>query len=91
MRVSKAGAIILVTTHGEIFKTIMTEKEINEYDNGDLVTRANVIEGHRVYTAFQPVSFMHNLIDGKCKILKHTAGKQESWGTSQDLWIFSKL
>jgi len=89
--VSKTGAIILLTTHGEVFKEIMTKAEIAQYDSGDLVTRANVVEGHRVYTAFQPKSFMHKLVEGKCETLKHTAGIKESWGASQDLWIFKKI
>ncbi len=91
MRVSKQGAIILLTTHGDIFKTIMTEIEIEKFEDGNIVTRANVVEGHRVYTAFQPNAFMHKLVEGKCEILKYTEGTQESWGKSQDLWTLKKL
>ena len=90
LRVSKTGAVMLLTTHGDVFKSIMTEQEKIMFDKGLLVTRSNVVEGHRVYAAFHPVSFMKNLFAPSCEILRHEPGKTQEWGMSQDLWVVRK-
>jgi ubiquinone/menaquinone biosynthesis C-methylase UbiE len=89
-RVSKKGGIILLTTQGEAYKAIMTEKEQLEFDNHQLVIRDNVVEGHRVFSAFQPPVFMRNLFETHYDILLHQSGQLESWGINQDLWILRK-
>ena len=90
LRVAKSGAVLLFTTHGEAFKPIMTEAEKEAFEEGNLLIRDNVKEGHRVYAAFHPLSFMKNMFQVSCEIIEHIPGKQESWGFSQDVWIVKK-
>jgi ubiquinone/menaquinone biosynthesis C-methylase UbiE len=89
-RVLKKEGILLLTTHGNAFKAIMTEKEIQEFDNNQLVIRDNVVEGHRVFATFHPPLFMKTLFESHCDILLHKPGKRETWGLNQDLWILRK-
>jgi SAM-dependent methyltransferase len=90
MRVSKPGAILLLTTHGEKFKGILTADEQKMFDAGNLVTRGNVVEGHRVYAAFHPPEWMHKLFSAHSIVLKHIPGKVVNWGIEQDVWVIQK-
>jgi SAM-dependent methyltransferase len=89
-RVLQPKGILLLTTHGTIFKAIMTDTESQLFDNQQLVIRDNAIEGHRVFTTFHPPAYMTQLFKTQCEILSHEAGKQESWGLNQDVWILRK-
>lgn len=91
LRITQKNGIILLTTAGSAFKEIMTETEKKQFDKGTLVTRGKVVEGHRVYAAFQPPSFLKTLFKGKVEVLKFTAGKKENWGINQDKWILKVL
>jgi SAM-dependent methyltransferase len=89
-RVLKQGGILLFTTHGIAFRAILTDKEKIIFDNNELVVRANVIEGHRVFSTFHPPAFMKPFFELHCEILVHEPGKVESWGINQDVWILRK-
>ncbi len=91
LRVLKPGGVLFITTHGDITKQNMIEAELGQYEKGELVTRSNVKEGHRMYVAYQPPAFMEKLFAHKAKVLSHQSGKQQSWGLQQDLWIVEKL
>jgi SAM-dependent methyltransferase len=91
LRVLKQGGILFITTHGDITRANLTQEEDAIYQKGELVERANVKEGHRMYVAYQPIPFMHRLIKDKFRILKHTPGSRQSWGFSQDVWILEKI
>jgi ubiquinone/menaquinone biosynthesis C-methylase UbiE len=90
-RVLKIGGIMLLTTQGEAYKAIMTDEEKLEFDKPQLVIRDNVVEGHRVFSAFQPPEFIKTLFETQCEVLLHQAGQRESWGINQDLWILRKI
>jgi SAM-dependent methyltransferase len=89
-RVLKSGGVLLLTTHGEAFKAIMTEKEKADFEAHQLVVRDNVVEGHRVFSSFQPPVFMQTLFETSCEVLHHKKGQLESWGLNQDTWIIRK-
>jgi ubiquinone/menaquinone biosynthesis C-methylase UbiE len=89
-RVLKQDGILLLTTHGTIFKAIMTESEKQQFDNQRLVIRDKAVEGHRVFTTFHPPAFMKALFETQCEIVSHQAGTKESWGLNQDVWILRK-
>ncbi len=90
-RVTKPGGVVLITTHGAAFKMKMTNSEKKLFDNNQLVVRGNVVEGHRVYTAFQPEIYLRKLISNKFTVLNFEPGQKESWGPNQDLWVFRKV
>ena len=89
-RVLKPNGILLLTTHGTIFKAIMTDVEKQQFDNQQLVIRDKAVEGHRVFTTFHPPAFMKALFETQCNLLSHQIGTKESWGLNQDVWILQK-
>ena len=60
------------------------------FEEGVLIIRGNVKEGHRTYSAFQPDSFMQKLTKAHV-VLEHSKPKVEK-GLSipQDVWIIKK-
>lgn len=89
-RVLRPGGVMFLTTQGDNFKTKMTEDELKEYENDELVVRGNVKEGHRTFSAFHPKGFMKKLF-GNAQILEHIERKPESdeW-VPQDVWLIRK-
>lgn len=89
-RILKPGGIMLFTTQGDNFRSKLTAEEIGKFNNGQIVTRSGTKEGHRTYSAFQPVSFMHTLFR-EDEIIEHivTVPEKGKW-PSQDVWIIRK-
>lgn len=88
-RVLKPGGIILLSLQGNAFIKKLTESEKNKYKKGDLVVKANTKEGHRTYSAFQPKSFVKELV-GENEILEHKEGYVSNDRPQQDIWIIKK-
>ena len=88
-RIIKNNGIIFITTHGENCKPILTQEEINKFENGNIVVRGNVKEGHRTFAAYQPIKFMHKLFSD-VKILEHVTKDREGNYFPQDIWIVRK-
>lgn len=91
MRILKVGGILLLTTQGDVFLEKMIETEQQQYQKGELVVRGNVKEGHRVYSAFQPPSFMQALVAPFAEVVAFIPGKVVQGKPEQDLWIFKKV
>jgi SAM-dependent methyltransferase len=89
-RISRKDAILFLTTQGIAFKAKLTEEENAIFDNNQLVIRANVTEGHRVFSAFHPIQLMQELFGNYFEILEHYPGKTVEWGIEQDYWILKK-
>ena len=89
-RVIKPGGFLLLTTQGEAFRPKLTEQERQQFDAQNVVVRGQVKEGHRVFVAFQPPSFFAALAAPYFKVVAFTPGKPESWGISQDTWVFQR-
>lgn len=90
MRVLKPNGILFLTLQGAVFKEKMTSAEIAQFDEGKLVIRANTLEGHRTYGAFQPDEFVYKLVSNN-RILKHVAGTMCNGKPEQDVWIIQKV
>ena len=90
MRVLKPDGILFLTLQGAVFKEKLTESESCQFDEGKLVVRANTLEGHRTYGAFQPDDFVYKLV-GKNKVLKHIPGAKNNGKPEQDVWIIQKV
>jgi SAM-dependent methyltransferase len=89
-RILKSGGIMFFTTQGDLFKTKLTDAEVAEYNEGKLIVRGKVKEGHRTYSAFQPAEFMENLFRN-AKILEHIIpAHEEGRAIPQDIWIIQK-
>lgn len=90
MRIAKKGAVLLLTTHGDVFKEKLTEQERQDFELGKLVERGKVVEGHRVFAAFQPPVYLRQLFETQAEILEHIEGTRKNWGLEQDVWIIRK-
>lgn len=89
-RVLKPGGILIITCHGDFFKSKLTDRELNAYNNGQLVVRETNIEGNRSYSAFQPKQFMKKLLS-EFTILEFIEGNSpNSIHGEQDTWIVQK-
>jgi ubiquinone/menaquinone biosynthesis C-methylase UbiE len=89
-RVLNKGGIMFLTTQGHQFKAKLKDNEIAEFDNGKLVIRGKVKEGHRTYSAFHPTSFMLNLFRNM-EILDHIENRPIQGNyIPQDIWIIRK-
>ena len=86
-RISKTHAILLLTTHGDVYRRKLTKSEKEIFDKNQLVIQANTLEGHRTFAAYHPPIAIKNLFANKFEILEHIPGKVENWGLSQDKWI----
>jgi ubiquinone/menaquinone biosynthesis C-methylase UbiE len=90
-RILKPNGIMLLTTQGDNFKVKLTNKELDKYNEGELIVRGNVKEGHRTFSAFQPKQFMEKLFEN-VTIREHIETKPErgKW-LPQDIWIIKKV
>lgn len=89
-RVLKKDGIAFITTHGKIFRSILTAAEKEEFDASLLVIRGDVKEGHRIFTAFHPPPVISSMFEKYFTVLKHHAGGKAIWGLEQDHWILKK-
>jgi SAM-dependent methyltransferase len=72
-RVLRPGGTLLVTVHGSVSADhSLTAAERAQFDAGKLVVRGNVLEGSRLYAAFQPDSFMSQELLKDFTVLKKT-------------------
>lgn len=90
MRVSKKGAVLILTTQGAVFRDKLTDPERMDFDQGKLVERGKVVEGHRVFAAFHPPAYIRQLFESRAEVLEHIEGERKSWGREQDVWIIRK-
>lgn len=89
-RILKPGGIMFLTTQGDNFKVKLTDAELEEYNNNQLIVRGNVKEGHRTFSAFHPKGFMERLFSN-VEILEYIERKPgEAGWLPQDIWIVRK-
>ncbi len=89
-RLLKPGAVLLITTQGNKFRDKLLPAELKQFENGELVVRGFENEGHRMYSAFQPETYMKQLL-GDFKLLRFIpGGSAESVHALQDTWIVQK-
>ena len=89
-RVVRPGGVLLLTAHGAAFRAILTAAERATFDAGQLVERRHVREGHRVFAAFQPATFLRELFGEQWTVLQHEPGQWLGHTASQDVWVLRK-
>jgi ubiquinone/menaquinone biosynthesis C-methylase UbiE len=85
----KKNGIIFLTTHGDNCKPKLNPEEIKRFEDGKIVIRGNVKEGHRTFAAYQPPQFMRKLFS-EVEILEHDTREPEGNYIPQDIWIVRK-
>jgi SAM-dependent methyltransferase len=86
VRISKNGAVIFLTLHGNAFKAKLTPEEQDVFDSGQILIKGNTKVGHRTYAAFHPESFVKRLFSGH-EVLEHIEGEVTNGKPHQDIWI----
>lgn len=90
-RILKPGGVVLFTTQGESYLEKLTASEKKRFYTGSLVVRDNVLEGNRLFSAFQPKAFMEQLIrDAEFELLEFIPGCVEKGIYVQDIWILGR-
>lgn len=91
-RILSHKGVVYLTTQGDAFLEKLLEKEKSDYLSNTLIVRANVVEGHRVFSAYHPPIFVrHLLLSNGFQILTHKPGtKVNDTYISQDIWIARK-
>ncbi|MDL2308887.1 class I SAM-dependent methyltransferase [Bacteroidales bacterium OttesenSCG-928-B11] len=89
LRVLKPGGIMLFTLQGGSFKGKLAEVEKIKFEKGELVVKSNTKEGHRTFSAFQPVSFVKELVEPN-EVLEYIQGDIKNGKPQQDVWIIKK-
>jgi ubiquinone/menaquinone biosynthesis C-methylase UbiE len=54
-RILKPGGLLFLTTQGNAFKDKLTKTEKQDFEQGNLIVRGAVKEGHRTFSSFQDV------------------------------------
>jgi len=89
-RLLMPGGILLITTQGDQFKEKLLPAELEAFEKGSLVVRNFEKEGHRMYAAFQPESYMKQLLRDFTLLRFIPGGSKESVHELQDTWIIKK-
>ncbi len=90
IRVLKPQGILFLTTQGNNYIAKLTNTERESFNQGQLVVRGKVKEGHRTYSAFHPEPFMRHLFR-KEEIVEHlTAPPHANGWLPHDFWIVKK-
>ncbi len=88
-RVLAPDGIALITTQGEAYRAKLTLSERRKFDGGQLIVRGKVAEGSRTFSAFQPPTFMHQIL-APFDVLEHQAGMLSNGSSEQDIWILRR-
>lgn len=86
-RVLKTGGVLILTMQGDNFREKLSPAELAQYNQGELVVRGNVVEGHRTYSAFHPDPFLRELF-ADLEILEKIVVPGDGLDyTPQDTWV----
>lgn len=90
-RIAKKGAVVILTSHGEFYKSKLIKSDQKKFEAHQLVVKGNTLEGHRTYAAYQPARFMRQLFEGKFEVLEHIPWPIDMDYLDQDKWIVKKI
>ncbi len=89
-RILKPGGILIITTQGNAYKDKMLKNELKAFEQGNIVIRNYLKEGHRIFSAFQPETFMRQLLKDFEIITCQKGEDGSSVHGKQDTWISRK-
>lgn len=89
-RIVKPGGMLFITTQGACYASKLLAGEKKRFNAGQLVVRDKILEGNRLFSSFQPVSFFQSLIEDKFEILEFIPGQPGSKIPEQDQWVLKR-
>ncbi|MBL7739909.1 MAG: class I SAM-dependent methyltransferase [Chitinophagaceae bacterium] len=90
-RIIKTGGVAFITTQGSAYRLKMLQQELEKFDLGQLVIRENISEGNRLYSSFQPETFIRQLVAGKFDVAEFVSGHIATGEPAQDHWVLKKI
>jgi 2-polyprenyl-3-methyl-5-hydroxy-6-metoxy-1,4-benzoquinol methylase len=90
-RVIKTGGAAFITTQGQAYRAKLLPAEQAVFDKGEMVSRENVLEGNRLFSAFQPPEFIEQLIAGKFEVIEFIPALLNRDQPVQDSWLIKKI
>lgn len=85
-RILKPKGVLILTTHGNRFRHLLSETEKQEYDSAHFVVRDHVTEGRRGFAAFHSPQFLKNELFKDFHLLEHITDLN-SRSLKQDIWV----
>ncbi|HSU28556.1 MAG TPA: class I SAM-dependent methyltransferase, partial [Chitinophagaceae bacterium] len=73
-RIVRPGAFVFLTTQGKAFLNKLSAKEKESFLQGQPIFRETTKEGSRLYSSFQPASFIEEIMMGKFEVLDYQPG-----------------
>lgn len=89
-RVLAPGGMLFVTTQGAVFRFQMSATEKIGFDSDALVIRATGPEGHKVFGAYQPETFLREFWALYFEVIQHLPGALSGEKPMQDFWILKR-
>jgi SAM-dependent methyltransferase len=90
-RIMRNNGILYMTTQGNAFRGKLSSSEKKEFDKGGLVERKTTREGHRLFSTFNPVNYMRNLIGDQFEVCELVEGSNlHALHPQQDIWVVKK-
>jgi cyclopropane fatty-acyl-phospholipid synthase-like methyltransferase len=89
-RIIKPGGIAFITTQGESYRSKLLSTERLKFDNGKLVTREEIKEGNRLFSAFQPPVFFQQLTENHFDLVEFISSGKDINPPVQDIWVLRR-
>jgi SAM-dependent methyltransferase len=89
-RVVRPGGLILLTVHGDRSATGLSSEERARYDAGQVVVRGGVLEGSRIYIAYQSWPFMRDVLLRGLEVILRSPPDIPRFAVAQDLYLARK-
>ncbi|HRO47783.1 class I SAM-dependent methyltransferase [Agriterribacter sp.] len=90
-RIIKPGGILFITTQGKSYEYKLSADERHKFNEAELIIRDRVLEGNRLFSAFQPPHFIKSLIKNKFEVIEFIAGEKNHKSPEQDKWVLKKI
>lgn len=90
-RIIKPGGVLFITTQGKSYAHKLSVNERQKFNEAKLIVRDGVLEGNRLFSAFQPPHFVKSFVKDKFEVIEFIPGKANRKSPEQDKWMLKKI
>jgi SAM-dependent methyltransferase len=87
-RVLRPGGVLLLTTQGDAFRSLLLPQERETYDSVGFVERNRYEEGKKMFAAYHSPDYLRKKLFGGWNVLKHAPADFPF--TGQDTWVLGR-